>query len=78
MQWNNNNRQAILCADLTARGVACFCVRSSLLSARKNDIIGVTNIFKEAGCMGIYVNPNNVDFQRCLQQDIYVDKTNLT
>lgn len=57
MQWNNNNRQAILCADLTARGVACFCVRSSLLSARKNDIIGVTNIFKEADCVGsIYDN----------------------
>lgn len=43
--------------DLTARGVACFCVRSSLLSARKNDIIGVTNIFKEADCVGsIYDN----------------------
>jgi len=49
-----------------------------LLSPQKNGIIGITNIFKEAGCMGIYVNPNNVDFQRCLQQDIYVDKTNLT
>jgi hypothetical protein len=22
MQWNNNNRQAILCADLIAQGVA--------------------------------------------------------
>lgn len=25
--------------------------------------------------MGIYVNPNNADFQQCLQQDIYVDKS---
>ena len=25
--------------------------------------------------MGIYVNPDNIDFQRCLQQDIYVDKS---
>ena len=37
--------------------------------------MGVTNIFKEAGQMGIYVNPDNIDFQRCLQQDIYVDKS---
>ena len=78
MQWNNNNnRQAILCADLTARGVACFCVRSSLLSARKNDIIGVTNIFKEAEQMGIYVNPDNIDFQRAINSQIYVDKSGL-
>lgn len=25
--------------------------------------------------MGIYVNPSNADFQQCLQQDIYVDKS---
>ena len=55
-----------------------FFVQSGLLSPQKNGIMRITNIFKEAGCMGIYVNPNNVDFQRCLQQDIYVDKTNLT
>ncbi|HEZ7990588.1 MAG TPA: AAA family ATPase [Ruminococcus sp.] len=25
--------------------------------------------------MGIYVNPDNANFQQCLQQDIYVDKS---
>lgn len=75
MQWNNN-RQAILCVDLIAQGVAVISIQ--LAFPAENGIIGITNIFKEAGCMGIYVNPNDVDFQRCLQQDIYVDKTNLT
>lgn len=27
--------------------------------------------------MGIYLNPNNIDFQRALNSDIYVDKSNL-
>jgi hypothetical protein len=48
-----------------------------LLSPQKNGIIGITNIFKEAGCMGIYVNPNNVDFQRAINSQIYVDKSGL-
>lgn len=48
-----------------------FCLRSS----QKNGIIGITNIFKEAGCVNIYVDPDYADFQRCLQQDIYVDKS---
>ncbi len=45
MQWNNN-RQAILCVDLIAQGVACFCVQSGLLSPQKNGIMRITNIFK--------------------------------
>ena len=39
-----------------------------LLSPQKNGIIGITNIFKEAGQMGIYVNPDNADFRRCLKK----------
>ena len=27
--------------------------------------------------MGIYVNPNNVDFQRAINSQIYVDKSGL-
>lgn len=27
--------------------------------------------------MGIYLNPSNIDFQRALNSDIYVDKSNL-
>lgn len=43
-------------------------MRSCLRSQQKNGIIGVTNIFKEAEQMGIYVNPDNADFQRCLKK----------
>ena len=48
-----------------------FCVTDflpPLLSPQKNGIIGITNIFKEAGQMGIYVNPDNADFRRCLKK----------
>lgn len=35
----------------------------------------ITEFFKKAECVGIYVNPDNANFQQCLQQDIYVDKS---
>lgn len=51
--------------------------RFSLLSPQKNGIIGITNIFKETDCVGIYVNPDNIDFQRAINSQIYVDKSGL-
>ena len=46
-----------------------FCVTDfllPLLSPQKNGIIGITNIFKEADCVNIYVDPDHADFHRCL------------
>ena len=51
--------------------------RFSLLSPQKNGIIGITNISKETDCVGIYVNPDNIDFQRAINSQIYVDKSGL-
>jgi len=50
-------------------------VQSGLLSPQKNGIMRITEFFKKAECVGIYVNPDNANFQQCLQQDIYVDKS---
>ena len=52
-------------------------LKIDLLSPQKNGIIGITNIFKEARQMGIYVNPDNIDFQRAINSQIYVDKSGL-
>ena len=53
-------------------------MQSGLLSPQKNGIMRITNIFKEAGCVGsIYDNPDNIDFQRAINSQIYVDKSGL-
>ncbi len=39
-----------------------------LLSPQKNGIMRITNIFKEADCVNIYVDPDHADFRRCLKK----------